>query len=67
LRASLDFGRANLDTMIADASARLGFAPALVRDYFTRYIVYDIGPGEQAGLDRFLSYAAELEPQEVKR
>ena len=36
LRASLDYGFANLDAMIAQESARLGFEPGLVRDYFTR-------------------------------
>jgi predicted solute-binding protein len=68
-RASLAFGFANLDEMIAQESARLGFEPGLVRDYFTRYIRYTIGAQEQRGLDLFLSYAGELErvPHEVNR
>ena len=66
-RASLDYGFAHLDDMIAQESARLGFDAGLVRDYFTRYIQYKIGPEEQRGLDRFLTYAGEIEhsPQPV--
>jgi chorismate dehydratase len=69
MRASLAHGFAHLDEMITQESARLGFEPSLVRDYFTKYIRYNIGVEEQRGLDRFLSYASELErlPQEVAK
>jgi predicted solute-binding protein len=65
LKASLDFGISQLDRMVAEESAARGFAPALVRDYFTRYIRYDIGAEEQRGLVRFLSYAAEIETPQL--
>jgi chorismate dehydratase len=61
LRASLDYGLAHLDDMVRQESARLGFEEGLVRDYFTKYIRYHVGPEEQRGLDRFLAYAGELE------
>jgi chorismate dehydratase len=61
LAASLAHGMAHLEEMVASESPLRGFPPQLVRDYFTRFIRYQIGPAEQAGLDRFLTYAAELE------
>ena len=50
---SLDFGMAHMDEIVAQESARRQLAPALVRDYLTRNIVFRIGPREQEGLAAF--------------
>jgi predicted solute-binding protein len=46
-----------MDEIVAKESARLGFAPELVRDYLTRHIVHELGPREYEGMDLFLHYA----------
>jgi predicted solute-binding protein len=56
-RRSCRYGLAQMDEIIAMESARLGFAPALVRDYLTRHIVHELGPREYQGMDLFLYYA----------
>jgi predicted solute-binding protein len=61
LRESLRSGMANLEGMIERESAARGFEASLVRDYFTRYIQYEIGPAEEEGLARFLQWVGELE------
>lgn len=60
-RASLDFGLAHLDQIVAAQSPALGFAPALVREYLSRYIVFHIGTAEQSGLAEFLRLSAALD------
>jgi predicted solute-binding protein len=50
---SLDFGTAGMEEIVAQESARRQLAPALVRDYLTRNIVFRIGPREQEGLAAF--------------
>jgi len=46
-----------MDEIVAAESARLGFAPELVRDYLTHHIVHELGPREYRGMDLFLQYA----------
>ena len=56
-RGSCRYGLAQMDEIVAKESARLGFAPELVRDYLTRHIVHELGPREYEGMDLFLHYA----------
>lgn len=60
-RDSLAFGLARMDDIVAAESARRPFSPALVRRYLTRSIIFEIGAGEQKGLETFLQHAAELD------
>ncbi len=55
--ASLEFGLAELDAIVAETAAETGLAPAVLRDYFTRNLRYRMGPAEQAGLAEFLRRA----------
>jgi chorismate dehydratase len=56
-RGSCRYGLEHMDEIVATESARLGFAPELVRDYLTRHIVHELGPREYQGMDLFLEYA----------
>ncbi|MBL8290282.1 MAG: menaquinone biosynthesis protein [Bryobacterales bacterium] len=59
-RDSLAFGLAHIDEIVAAESARRPFSPALVRNYLTESIVFNIGAEEQKGLETFLQHVAEL-------
>jgi len=50
---SLDFGLARMDEIVEREAPRRQLAPALVRDYLTRNIVFRIGAREQEGLATF--------------
>ena len=56
-RGSCRYGLGRMDEIVAAESARLGFAPELVRYYLTRHIVHELGPREYEGMDLFLQYA----------
>lgn len=56
-RGSWQYGRANMDQIVALESASRGFPPELVRTYLTRHIVHQLGPREYAGMNLFLEYA----------
>ncbi len=56
---SLRFGREHMDDIVAQEAAARGFAPAFVRDYLARNVVFDLGESELRGLDRFLAWARE--------
>jgi predicted solute-binding protein len=56
-RGSCRYGLGRMDEIVAAESARLGFAPELVRNYLTRHIVHELGPREYQGMDLFLRYA----------
>jgi len=56
-RASLRYGRERIEEIVAAESAARGFAPEVVREYLTRYIVHELGAREYAGMARFLEYA----------
>jgi chorismate dehydratase len=61
-RASHRWGREHLDEMIERGSADRGFERNLVRDYFTRHIVYPLSPRHLEGLRLFRKHVADLEP-----
>jgi predicted solute-binding protein len=56
-RGSCRYGLDSIDEIVAAESARLGFTPALVRNYLTRHIVHELGPREYQGMELFLHYA----------
>jgi chorismate dehydratase len=64
LRASFEVGRAELDAIVAETAAETGLAEAVLRDYYTRNLRFEMGPAEQAGLAEFLrrAHAAGLAP-----
>ena len=43
--------------MAIESEAR-GFAPEVVREYLTRYIVHELGPRDYQGMELFLDYAS---------
>jgi predicted solute-binding protein len=55
-RGSCRYGRARIDEIVRAESAARGFAPDLVHEYLTRYIVHELGESDYAGLELFLSY-----------
>jgi chorismate dehydratase len=60
-------GKANLEEIVRQESARRGVAPDLVREYLTRYIVFELGEREYAGMDRYLACVRELKLTEAVR
>ena len=53
-------GKAHLEEIVRGESARRFMAPSLVREYLTRYIVFELGEREYAGMDRYLTQVREL-------
>jgi chorismate dehydratase len=65
---SLRFGQEHMDDIVREWYPKLGLSAALVREYLTRNIVFELGEREYAGLQTFLQYASELSnPVEVKK
>jgi len=58
--ASLRFGLSHIDDIVAGEHAARGISEELAREYLTHNISFELGPGERAGLDRFLEYASEI-------
>jgi predicted solute-binding protein len=56
-QGSCRYGLERMDEVVAAESARLGFAPAFVREYLTRHIVHELGPKEYEGMGLFLRHA----------
>lgn len=61
-RGSCRYGLESMDEIVAAESARLHFAPELVRDYLTRHIVHELGTREYEGMGLFLEYARMKDP-----
>jgi len=59
--ASLREGMAHLDEIVAAESRGRNMPEALVREYLTRNVCFEIGPRESAAIDLFLRYVRELE------
>jgi len=61
---SLEVGLAELETIVAEAAAESGLAPAVLRDYYTRNLRFRLGDAERRGLGEFLrrAEAAGLSP-----
>lgn len=60
LARSAAYGADHIDEIVVTESQRLGFEPAVVREYLTRYVQYDFGQPEREAMERFLRLAAEL-------
>jgi predicted solute-binding protein len=58
---SWHWGRGHMDEIVARASAERGFPEALVREYLTRHIVFELGDRHQAGLELFRKKAGALD------
>jgi predicted solute-binding protein len=57
---SLHFGQDHMDDIVQEWHSKLRLSEALVREYLTRNIVFELGDREYAGLQTFLQYASEL-------
>ena len=64
-RGSYEWGRDHVDEMVEHAGRERGFDAKLVRDYFTRHIVYPLGPKHLEGLALFRQLVLALEPAVV--
>ncbi len=66
--ASLSFGLDHIEDIVRDQHPKLGFSEALIREYLTRNIVFELGERENRGLAKFLQYASELrDPAETRK
>ena len=66
--ASLSFGLEHIEDIVRDQHPKLGFSEALIREYLTRNIVFELGEREYRGLAKFLQYASELrDPAETRK
>jgi len=52
---------ASMDEIVRGESAGRGFEAALVREYLTRHIVFELGEHDYLGLETFLQHAARFE------
>jgi chorismate dehydratase len=64
-RGSYDWGREHVDEMVEHAARERGFDAKLARDYFTRYIVYPLGPKHLEGLALFRGMVMALDAASV--
>ncbi|MEQ1885586.1 MAG: menaquinone biosynthesis protein [Bryobacteraceae bacterium] len=60
-RASCRYGMAHLDDIVPLEAKRLGYTEQLVRDYFTRYVSFDMTDRHYAGLQQYLKLATALD------
>lgn len=60
-------GRAHIDQIVRQESSSRKFAPELVREYLTSYIVFELGVREYAGMDRYLAYVREIRNDDARR
>jgi predicted solute-binding protein len=64
----LHFGLEHLEDIVREWHKKLRLPEALVREYLTRNIVFELGEREYAGLQTFLQYASELgNPAEAQK
>jgi chorismate dehydratase len=56
LARGLEWGSSHMDVIVEKESARTGIAPEIIEDYLSNRIVYQLGPGEMAGLRQFEEY-----------
>ena len=57
---SYRYGRDHIDDIVRIEAARRDFPEPLARRYLTEHLAFEVGPGEQQGLDLYLRYASEL-------
>jgi chorismate dehydratase len=58
---SCRYGLAHIDDIVRSESVTRGFPEALVREYLTSHIVFELGARDYAGLETFLERAASLD------
>jgi len=56
-RESYRFGQAHLEEIVRGEAPARGFSPDFVRQYFSRHVVFDLGPAESEGMELFLKLA----------
>lgn len=56
-RGSCRYGREHMEEIVASEAAGREFPAAVVREYLTRHIVYELGPRDYQGMELFLRYA----------
>lgn len=59
------YGREHLEDIVKTEHEVRGVTPEAVREYFTRYIVFELGEREYEGMERYLAYARQMESQAV--
>jgi chorismate dehydratase len=57
---SYRFGLENMEDIVRSEHLVRGVTPDAVREYFTRYIVFELGDQEYEGMRHYLEYASEL-------
>lgn len=55
------YGRDHLEDIVKTEHEVRGVTPEAVREYFTRYIVFELGEREYQGMERYLAYARQME------
>jgi len=59
--SSLRFGMEHLEDIVRTEQPKLGFSEALIREYLTENIIFELGAREYAGLAKFLEEASKIE------
>jgi chorismate dehydratase len=57
---SYRYGKDHLEDIVRVEHEVRGFTPEAVREYLTRYIVFELGEAEYEGMQTYLRYASEL-------
>jgi len=57
---SCRYGTSRIGEIASDPVVRRGFPQAVVREYLTRYIRFELGPEELRGLEAYRQYVAEF-------
>lgn len=58
---SLERGRAELDTIVAEAATEMPLSAGAIREYLTECLSFDLGEAEQEGLEEFYRRARDLD------
>lgn len=63
--ASYQYGKQHIDQIVEAEFAARGASRELVREYLTRYIVFELGEREYAGMERYLENVKRLKERAV--
>jgi len=64
---SYEFGKQHIEAIVQAEYEARGVAAALVREYLTRYIVFELGDKEYEGMDLYLSNVKRIKEQVLAR
>ena len=64
---SYQFGRRHIDAIVESEYSARGVAKGLVREYLTRYIVFELGAKEYEGMDMYLANVKRMNEQVLAR